>query len=319
MTSLKQWSPNQWQSFAAAQGPALVELFKELGYDDKAASAILAAYKSDVASNLNLMKAAVGATEKTSDINYVWTAHGRMALMLMPGMNQPDEMPNEFEAADFITYDAKLRAWVADLGAMHARLMIQLGKDLDNAKAMGLETGPIEAQIQKYDANQTCEGGDWALGIALTEFFVVTSWIKQYYPKLFDMANKMVFWKAPGTKAPPFLQIREHRTCFFFKGREGPGSVWVNPELATPEGELREDLPACVYHNLQFTVDIIGGKPEPFPTGLNGKLTYLGEELLVIPMVPAMTKVFNPYDPDDAANSYNAFKNSHPDTAHSLN
>ena len=231
-----------------------------------------------------------------------------------PGRNQPNEMPKEFRGVDFMSYDTRLRVWVADLGTMHAKLMVKIAMDLDNAKAMGLETGHLEQQLKDYDVTQMCEQGEWACGISLTKFFVVTTWIKQYYPDFYDMANKIIFWKAPDTKAPPFLQIKEHRTCFFFKGRDGPGSVFVNPELATIEGQLRDDLPESVYHSLQFTVEIIGGKSESFPNGLNGKLTCLGEELLLIPMAPAMTKSFDPYGMDDDENSYIAFKNSHPDT-----
>ena len=50
-----------------------------------------------------------------------------------------------------MSYDTKLRAWVADLGIMHAKLMVKIAMDLDNAKAMGLETGPLEKQLNDYE------------------------------------------------------------------------------------------------------------------------------------------------------------------------
>ena len=45
MTFIKQWAPESWQSFAAPQGPALVQLFSDLVYG-KAAAGMLQAYKA---------------------------------------------------------------------------------------------------------------------------------------------------------------------------------------------------------------------------------------------------------------------------------
>ena len=62
------------------------------------------------------------------------------------------------------------------------------------------------------------------------------------------MANKIMFFKAPGTTKPPFVQIEYHRICFYFKGRDGPGSVLVNPEFVEAGmNTLREDLEEGVY------------------------------------------------------------------------
>ena len=81
MASIKQWSPTQWQSLAA--GPALVALFSKLGYDSKV-TAMINAYNADVTSNLNMMKDALGNTEMTIDINYIWNSDGKMTLMMEP-------------------------------------------------------------------------------------------------------------------------------------------------------------------------------------------------------------------------------------------
>ena len=69
----------------------------------------------------------------------------------------------------------------------------------------------------------------------------------------------------------------------------------INPEIAF-QGKVRDDLPESVYYRMQFTVDIIGGKSESFPDGLNGKVTCLDDELLIIPLAPDKTKHFNPHD-----------------------
>jgi len=154
--------------------------------------------------------------------------------------------------------------------------------------------------------------GDWANGIALVpfpKFALVTKWLVKYCPDVYAAANKMIFYKAPETTKPPFLQLKVHRTCFFFKGRNGPGSVLVNPEFAK-EGQnvLSENLPSSVYDELQVTMEIIGGKD------VSGKLSMVGGRLLAIPMAPGMVKRFNPHAHDverDSNNSYVAFRNSH--------
>merc|ERR1712232_548490 len=119
----------------------------------------------------------------------------------------------------------------------------------------------IEKEIGKFDKTNTCEAGDWANGIAVSptpKFFVVSEWMNKYFPEEVSIADKMIFYKQPSTAAPPFLQVKVHRTCFFFKGRDGPGSVIVNPELA-PAGAnvLRDDLEPSVYNSQQFTVELI--------------------------------------------------------------
>jgi len=294
---LKVWCPDQWQSFAAPQGPALVNVFEKFGYDNKIHD-MIAAYKANPSVNLQMMKEATGNIDKSTDINYIWTSDGIMALMLEPGRNKED-IPKEFEdLEEFVKYDLKLRAWVADLSIMHTKLMTNLTSKLNAMKANGADTETIEKEIKEFDVANICEDGNWANGIALSpfpKFFVVTKWIKHYYPTLFDMANKMMFFKVPGIKAPPFIQIRKHRTCIFFKGRNGPGSVFVNPEFADGENQLPNDLPDEVYNEMQFTVEIIGGKSTEFPNGLTGKITCINDELFVIPVAPAMTKRFDPY------------------------
>ena len=100
MTSIKQWAPESWQPFAAPQGPALVQLFSDLGYD-KAADGMIQAYKAEPAVNLDMMKGALGFSAMTTDINHIWTSAGKMALMMDIGRNKPDKMPEEFGAVDF--------------------------------------------------------------------------------------------------------------------------------------------------------------------------------------------------------------------------
>jgi hypothetical protein len=148
------------------------------------------------------------------------------------------------------------------------------------------------------------------------KFFMVTKWIEKYYQDFFLMANKIVFFKAPGTTKPPFVQLKEHGICIYFKGRDGPGSVTVNPEFAEAGvNKLRDDLDEGVYTAKQFTVEIIGGKPSEFPNGVNGKLTCIDSRLFVLPMAPAMTRDFDPFGPATDSNSYTAFKNSHPSSS----
>ncbi len=62
---------------------------------------------------------------------------------------------------------------------------------------------------------------------------------------------------------------------------------------------------------MQFTVEVIGGKPADFSNCLNGKLTCIIGELCVIPMALGKNKN-DPLGADDDKNSYMAFKNSHP-------
>ena len=102
-----------------------------------------------------------------------------------------------------------------------------------------------------------------------------------------------------------------------WKCKDGPGSILINPEIAF-QGTVPDDLPESVYYRMQLTVDIIGGKSDSFPDGLNGKVTCLGGELFIIPLAPDKTKHFNPDDTStdeaDEENSYMPFRNSHPDT-----
>jgi hypothetical protein len=118
------------------------------------------------------------------------------------------------------------------------------------------------------------------------------------------------------------VQIRTHRTCFFFKIGDGPGGITINPEIALPGGmAIKPALPESVYNGLQMSVEIIGGKSEAFPRGLTGKITCLNDNLFVIPMAPKMTKHFDPYASDaleDENNSYMAFKRSHPETQRNI-
>ena len=257
--------------------------------------------------DLDMMREATGNWQETGDINYIWTSGGRMALLLNPivDVNNEDGLLN---------YDTSLRAWTADLEKLHQKLMTHLA--VQRAQAEGEDLAALDEEMAEFAATNICDQGDWSKGVSLVpypKFFVVTKWIKKYFPALFDVANKMSFYKAPGTKAPPFVQIKVHRTCFFFKGRDGPGSVIVNPELAVPGlNKLRDNLSWEVYNETQFTVEIIGGKTKEFPDGLSGKLTYLGGEIFVIPMSPLLTKKFDPLGEDDGANSYFAFKCSHP-------
>eukprot|EP00931_Biecheleriopsis_adriatica_P122584 TRINITY_DN9758_c0_g1_i2.p1 TRINITY_DN9758_c0_g1~~TRINITY_DN9758_c0_g1_i2.p1 ORF type:complete len:195 (+),score=37.60 TRINITY_DN9758_c0_g1_i2:157-741(+) len=182
-----------------------------------------------------------------------------------------------------------------------------------------LETEGNEDELEQFHVKNICEQGDWSRGIAITpspKFFIVTQWVKKYFKRYYDMANKLTFYKRPGTKAPPFVQVKKHRTCFLFKGRDGPGSVFVNPEFAK-EGanELRDDLTDEDFSQEVITVEIIGGKGfKEFPDGLAGKLTCVGDHLFIIPMGPQQTKRFTPHSTDAKEDSYTAFCNSHPVT-----
>jgi len=294
-----------------------------------------------------MMMGATGNTEKREDINYVWTSKGKIALMI-----DTKEFPEK--AKEFIEYDAMLHAHVADLEQMHTTLMEHLQNKLQTAADMDtdeiemmdhlqnrvqsatetdpeeiaalknlqekfqIDTDEIEKEVKEFGVDNICAQGNWNNGIALEpfpKFFLVTKWVKKYFPMFYDIANKMIFYKQVGTKAPPFVQIKKHRRCFLFKGRDGPGTVVVNPEFAKNcLNELRDDLTNEDYDGMQFTVEIIGGKTTDFPNGLNGKLTCIDGKLFVIPMVPAMMKKFDPYGMDDDDNSYVAFKKSHPNT-----
>jgi hypothetical protein len=299
------WNIGEWTD--PAVGEHLVKVFHDLGYADKMA-AMLDAYLAPPETNLAKMQEATGNTEKKTDINYIWTSAGRMGLMLEKSIGNPGEKPHTMA-----TYDEKLRAWVIDLETMYDELMSRFREKLAAAKAAE-EKQEIEKEIEKFDKKNTCEDAAWANGIAMTpapKFSVVSEWINKYYPDLVAISNQMIFYKLPGTKAPPFLQIKVHRTCFFFKGKEGPGTVTVNPELAQAGSNvLRDDLEPSVYTSRQFTVEIVD-------KGKTGKLTHLNGQLHVLPTVPRGVKKFDPNAADvetDALNSYIAFKMSHPDT-----
>jgi len=260
---------------------------------------------------LDMMKTATGNTVETSDINYIWTSQGRMALMLEVSMGDAGKMPLEKA-----TYDTELRAWTIDLEIMYDELMAKLNEKMSSATTQE-DQQAIAKEIAEFDKHNTCDQGDWANGIAVSptpKFFVVSKWIAKYFPYELSLANKIFFYKQPGTKAPPFLQVKVHRTCFFFKGRGGPGSVLVNPELAVAgKNELRDNLEQSVYDSQQFTVEVID-------KGKTGKLTCLNDCLQLLPMAPRQVKKFEPQAADvesDVDNAYFAFKNSHPDTVRS--
>jgi hypothetical protein len=308
------WNVAQWQDQSLAEH--LQKSFDDLGYTAKM-PAMIEAYKTPTEENLEKMKEATGNTVRTTDINYIWTSRGRMALMLEKSVGKPDEMPHTDS-----TWDDKLRAWVIDLETMYNNMMARLEEMLKAARTEE-EKAEIHGEMDKFDKKNTCDQGDWANGISVypaPKFIVVSEWMKKYFPDELSMANQIVFYKAPNTKAPPFVQIKVHRTCFFFKGRGGPGTVLVNPELAKTEAnELRDDLEPEVYSNKQFTVEVIGKGPDG--KSIAGKLTILNDELNLLPMAPRQTNKFDPQAADsktDAQNSYLAFKNSHPDTVDKL-
>jgi hypothetical protein len=312
------WQPCEWKD--GATPAALVDCFISLGLGD-AVPGILEGFTGAPTSRLLAIIKATGNTEMSQDVNYVWTSAGRIALMLDTGRNDPEHAPAVLcGCAGCATYDMPLRAWVVDLGALHAKVC-------DDLRAMAEELRPIDEELRKkYEedieaikAENMCDGGDWANGVSLQpypKFALVTAWVRRYCASIYEDANEIVFWKRPGTKAPPFVQVKVHRTCFFFKGRAGPGSVIVNPEFAKPGlNELREDLGAEVHGAMQLAVEIIGGKSQAFPGGLSGKLTVMAGRLLVLPMAPARVARFDPHAADyesDAGNSYLAFRNSHP-------
>jgi hypothetical protein len=211
------------------------------------------------------------------------------------------------------SYDEKLCAWVIDIETMYDDLMLQLSEKMAAATTEE-DKAEIGQEIEEFDKKNTCDDGDWANGIAVIpapKFHVVSKWVNKYFSDLVSISNQIIFYKLPGTKAPPFMQIKVHRTCFFFKGKDGPGSVLVNPELAqSGSNALREDLEPSVYTGQQFTVEVID-------KGKSGKLTHLNGQLYVLPMAPRGVKKFEPQAADvetDALNSYVAFKKSHPDT-----
>lgn len=304
MAALEPWNPSEWD---AELGNHLGSVFRSLDYAEKVAS-MTAAYNSSPSENLAKMKEATGNTVLTEDINYIWSSSGRMSLMLEKFLGNPDESPHKLAK-----YDSLLRAWVIDLEDMYNELMKILAESIE-AESSEVKKSELEADIEKFDKKNTCDDANWANGISLAptpKFFVVSQWIKKYFPDEVKLANKIYFYKKPGTTKPPFLQIKVHRMCFFFKGTDGVGTVLVNPELAKPgENVLRGDIPAEVYNSQQFTVEIID-------IGKAGKLTILDDRLYVLPMAPKQTKKFNPHADDfetDAQNSYLAFKKSHPDT-----
>merc|ERR1712100_271458 len=101
--SLDVWQRDQWNEAAAGQG--LVDEFNRLGYGDKVQS-IMEACDAPRDQRLEQLKAATGNLVQTSDINYVWTSDGRMALMLDSNRGQPEQMPPVGrKAAEAVTYD----------------------------------------------------------------------------------------------------------------------------------------------------------------------------------------------------------------------
>ena len=176
--------------------------------------------------NDTILKKTIGNLEKSEDINYVWNSAGKMGLLL-----EADSPPRGGE--QFIEYDRSLRAHVADLEKMHGELMAMLQAEVKAATDACTDAEEVKKELQEFAVDNICDQGEWKHGIALTpfpKFFLVTKFIKKYFPDYYTAANKIVFFKVPGTKAPPFVQIKKHKTCFFFKGRDGPGSVLVNPE-----------------------------------------------------------------------------------------
>jgi len=304
--TLEPWMQDQWAD--RALGKHLVETVHNLGYTTKLAE-MRDAYKAPPERNLDMMKKATGNIVQTNDINYIWTSLGRMALMLEESRADPEKKP-----LPKATYDDKLRAWVMDLETLYEELMAMLQEKLDAAKTEE-DKEQIAHEIKKFDKRTTCDQGDWANGIAVRptpQFRIVSKWVNKYFPDELNLANKLFFYRPPGTAAPPFVQMKVHRTCFFFKGRE-PGTVTVNPELAKAgTNELRDNLELSVYSSQQFTVEVID-------KGKAGKLTLLNDRLYVLPMSPTQVDKFDPQAADaesDAQNAYLAFKNSHPDTIH---
>jgi len=302
------WEIDQWRNPDVA--PQLLGHFHDLGYDDKALPMSLA-LRARPDKRLAALIAATGNTVRSSDINYVWTSSGRMAVILDEKQSCKHQRPADGSFyAEALTFDDALRAWVVDLGLVHAQVICNLNRKFDNATPE--ESERIAGELREFAAENMCENGDWANGIALVpfpKFALVTKCLKTYCPDLYAAANKIIFYKAPETTKPPFLQLKVHRTCFFFKGRQGPGSVLVNPEFAKDgQNILREDLPSSVYDDLQVTMEIIGGK------NVSGKLTIVDGRLLAIPMAPPMVKKFDPHAVDvesDSNNGYVAFRNSH--------
>jgi hypothetical protein len=307
-SELAVWQLDQWKN--PDVGPQLLEHFRNLGYDDKTLM-ISFALRARPDKRLAALIEATGNTVRSSDINYVWTSSGRMAILLDDKQSCKDQPPLVgLFYAEALTFDEALRAWVVDLGLVHAQVIRNLEREA--ASATTEEAARIAEELLEFAAENMCENGDWANGIALVpfpKFALVTKCLKTYCPDLHAAANKMIFYKAPETTKPPFLQLKVHRTCFFFKGRNGPGSVLVNPEFAKHgQNILRENLPSSVYDELQLTIEIIGGRH------VSGKLTIVDDKLLAIPMAPPMVNNFDPHAVDvesDFNNAFVAFRNSH--------
>jgi len=149
----------------------------------------------------------------TTDINYIWTSRGRLALFMEVGRNNPQDIPFE-GMEEALSYDASLRAWVADLATMHAALIQNLKKEMSDAKDQACDTEGIEQKLAEFDVTNICDKGNWANGVALTPFpksFLASKWAKVYFPVMYENSNKMFFHKAPATRAPPFIQVKKHR------------------------------------------------------------------------------------------------------------
>lgn len=302
------WNPEQWQ--VPEQGPALVELFSRLGYDSTIPS-MIEAFGADPSVNLDMMIRATGNSEPSSDISYIITEAGRVALEVVGDCHlRGSEL--------FVGYDKGLRAPVADLEEMHREMLAGLQEELQAATEAGTDADAIKEEVQEFAVENICNMGGWIHGIALKpfpKFFLVTKFIKKHFLEYYDSARKMWFFKQPDTKAPPFLQIKLHKTCIRFKDPNEPGRAIVNPEFSKAgRNELRDDLPDEVYDKWQFTVEIIGGKTTAFPDGLSGKISCVDGTLVVIPMAPPGTKLFDPHGEDNSQNSYSVFKRSHPCT-----
>ena len=227
MPCIKQWAPHSWEPDVAREGEALVQIFSDLGYDDETVGGMIRAYTADAMWTLPIMTGALGLSMMTTDINYILRKDGKMALMLDIGRNKPDKFPEEirpeqYECGRYVEYDTDLRAWVADLEIMHARMMANLWADIFDAKAKGVDATLLEEQVKEFDASEICDKGKWAHGIAtkpVPKFSVVTKWIQEYYPDFFDLANKIIFFKSPDSSRPPFVVAKVHPVCIFLEAK----------------------------------------------------------------------------------------------------
>ena len=320
MHGIEAWKVEHWKDEKLA--PKLTQLFEKLKYNDKI-DAMIKAYEADPTVNLGQMIQATGNVHESEDVNYVWTSWGRMALLMELGRNKPDERPAglAFLGEEILKYDDQLRAWTVDLGGLHAEVMKYLEMENENEmqvfirKCQGWDE--IEKERREFDVNEICQNGDWKNGIMMQpimKFSIVTKWLKKYCNVVYDAANKMRFHRSSEEREEEHIQIKEHRTCIFFKNDNYAAGVEPNPEFAEKGTEkLRNDLPNEVYDEMQFTLEIVG-------KDFNGKITYVSGSLYVIPVSPKCMKhdgvnsYFDPRREDDGVNSYFAFKGSHTNT-----